>query len=62
MSIVTLFTWMATIFAGLILLVIWLMEYDHDFQTGAATRLPVPVISAHALLGVGGLLVWGFTW
>jgi manganese efflux pump family protein len=60
MSIVTLFTWMATIFAGLILLVIWLMEYDHDFQTGAATRLPVPVISAHALLGVGGLLVWGF--
>ena len=60
MSIVTLFTWMATIFAGLILLVIWLMEYDRDFQTGAATRLPVPVISAHALLGVGGLLVWGF--
>ncbi len=60
MSTVALFTWMGTILAGLVLLVIWLMEYDRDFQTAAATRLPVPVISAHALLGVGGLLVWGF--
>jgi hypothetical protein len=60
MSAAALFTWMATILAGLVLLVIWLMEYDRDFQTGAATRLPVPVISAHALLGAGGLMVWGF--
>ena len=60
MSIATLFTWMATVIAGLVLLVIWLMEYDRDFQTVAATRLPVPVISAHALLGIGGLAVWGF--
>jgi hypothetical protein len=60
MSTAALFTWMGTAFAGLVLLVIWLMEYDRDFQTAAATRLPVPVISAHALLGVGGLLVWGF--
>jgi hypothetical protein len=60
MGTAALFTWMGTVLAGLVLLVIWLMEYDRDFQTGAATRLPVPVISAHALLGVGGLLVWGF--
>jgi hypothetical protein len=60
MGTVALFTWMATVLAGLVLLVIWLMEYDRDFQTGAATRLPVGVISTHALLGVGGLLVWGF--
>ena len=60
MGTAALFTWMATVLAGLVLLVIWLMEYDRDFQTGAATRLPVPVISTHALLGVGGLLVWGF--
>lgn len=60
MSTVALFTWMGTVLAGLVLLVIWLMEYDRDFQTAAATRLPVPVISAHALLGVGGLVVWGF--
>jgi hypothetical protein len=60
MSVAALFTWMATVLAGLVLLVIWLMEYDRDFQTVAATRLPAPVISAHALLGGGGLMVWGF--
>jgi hypothetical protein len=54
------YTWMATVALGLILLVIWLMEYDHDFQSVAATRLPVPLISTHALLGIGGLVVWGF--
>jgi hypothetical protein len=51
---------MATVALGLILLVIWLMEYDRDFQSVAATRLPVPVISTHALLGIGGLVIWGF--
>ena len=60
MSVAALFTWMATVLAGLVLLVIWLMEYDRDFQTVAATRLPVPVISTHALLGAGGLMLWGF--
>ena len=60
MSVAALFTWMATVLAGLVLLVIWLMEYDRDFQTAAATRLPVPLISTHALLGLGGLMAWGF--
>jgi hypothetical protein len=60
MSTAALFTWMATVLAGLVLLVIWLMEYDRDYQSVAATRLPVLVISTHALLGIGGLLVWGF--
>jgi manganese efflux pump family protein len=55
-----LYTWMGTVALGLILLIIWLMEYDHDFQSVAATRLPVPVISMHALLGISGLVVWGF--
>ncbi len=36
------------------------MEYDRDFQTAAATRLPVPLISTHALLGLCGLMAWGF--
>lgn len=58
MSAAASFTWIATVLAGLVLLVIWLMEYDREFQSAAATRLPVPVISAHALLGIGGLLVW----
>ena len=58
MSVVALFTWMVTVLAGLILLVIWIIEYDPEFQSAAATRLPVPVISAHALLGLGGLMLW----
>ncbi len=58
MSVAALFAWIATVLAGLLLLVIWLMEYDREFQSSAATRLPVPVISAHALLGMGGLLLW----
>ena len=58
MSVAALFTWMVTILAGLILVVIWIIEYDPEFQTAAATRLPVPVISAHALLGMGGLMLW----
>jgi len=58
MSVAALFTWMATVLAGLFLLVIWIIEYDPEFQSAAATRLPVPVISAHALLGLGGLMLW----
>ncbi len=58
MSVAALFTWMVTIFGGLILLVIWIIEYDSEFQSAAATRLPVPVISTHALLGMTGILLW----
>ncbi|HEU5387739.1 MAG TPA: hypothetical protein VFV73_17720 [Streptosporangiaceae bacterium] len=58
MSVVALFTWMATIAAGLVLFVIWVIEYDAEFQTAAATRLPVPVISLHAFLGMSGLMLW----
>ena len=58
MSVAALFTWMVTIFGGLILLVIWIIEYDSEFQSAARTRLPVPVISTHALLGMSGLLLW----
>ena len=58
MSVAALFTWLVTIAAGLTLLVIWIIEYDREFQTATATRLPVPVISAHALVGMGGLMLW----
>jgi hypothetical protein len=60
MSTAALFVWIATVGVGLVLLIIWLMEYDRDFQSAAATRLPVPVITTHALLGIGGLFAWGF--
>jgi hypothetical protein len=59
MSLAALLTYLVTATAGLYLLTIWLIEYDQEFQTAAATRLPVPVISAHALLAVTGLAVWG---
>jgi hypothetical protein len=59
MSAASLFAWIATVLVGLLLLVIWLMEYDPEFQSAAATRLPVSVISTHALLGMAGLLLWG---
>jgi hypothetical protein len=58
MSVVALFTWMATVLAGLVLLIIWIIEYDPEFQSATATRLPVPVISLHAFLGLSGLMVW----
>ena len=58
MSAAALFTWMATVAAGSILLVIWIIEYDHEFQSTARTRLPVPVILAHVLMGLSGLELW----
>jgi hypothetical protein len=58
MSVAALSTWIVTILAGLTLLVIWIIEYDREYQSAAETRLPVPVISAHALLGMGGLVLW----
>lgn len=58
MSVAALFAWMVTISAGLILVIIWIIEYDPEFQSAAATRLPVPVISAHALLGLFSLMLW----
>src|ERR1700678_2202677 len=60
MSTAALVAWIATVLVGLVLLIVWLMEYDREFQSAAATRLPVPVISAHALLGIGGLMAWAF--
>jgi uncharacterized BrkB/YihY/UPF0761 family membrane protein len=60
MNTAALVAWIVTVLAGLVLLLIWLMEYDRDFQTAAATRLPVPLISTHALLGLVGLMAWGF--
>ena len=58
MGVAALFTWIATVMGGLVLLVIWIIEYDPEFQSASATRLPVPVISLHAFLGLGGLMLW----
>ncbi len=58
MALVALVAWLCTVSIGLYLLAIWLIEYDREFQSAAATRLPVPVIGIHALLAFGGLAVW----
>jgi hypothetical protein len=58
MPIAALLSWIMTAAGGLYLLTIWLIEYDREFQSVAATRLPVPVISSHALLAVTGLVLW----
>jgi hypothetical protein len=58
MSVLAVITWFVTICFGLFLLGIWLVEYDRDSHRATATRLPVPVLSAHALLAVAGLPIW----
>jgi hypothetical protein len=58
MPIAALVTWLMTAAGGMYLLTIWLIEYDREFQSVAATRLPVPVISSHALLAVIGMVLW----
>jgi hypothetical protein len=55
MTLAALIAWFVTAAGGLCLLAIWLVEYD---QADAATHLPRTVVSAHALLALGGLVVW----
>jgi hypothetical protein len=47
--------WLVTAGGGLCLAAIWLIEYD---PSGAPTRLPKTVVTAHGLLAVAGLYVW----
>jgi hypothetical protein len=58
MSAIASITWLLAVLAGMLMLAIWLVELDRGYQRVAATRLPVPALSAHALLGLGGLPVW----
>lgn len=58
MSLIALVTWIVTAGVGLYLLSIWLIEYDKEFQSVAATRLPPAVLTAHVTLALGGLFVW----
>jgi hypothetical protein len=59
MGVAALIAWLSTVGGGLFLLAVWLIEYDRGYQSTAATRLPIPVISTHAILATGGLAVWG---
>lgn len=58
MGVVALVTWITAAAAGLYLVSIWLIEYDKEFQTAAATRLRPVVLISHITLAGGGLIVW----
>jgi hypothetical protein len=58
MGVFALFTWFVTVFAGLYLLAIWLIEYDIGAPGGAISRLPRTVIGGHVLLAASGLTAW----
>jgi len=58
MAVLALITWSVTALAGLVLLTIWLIEYDPDFQYAVASRLPALVITGHVTFAVVGLLSW----
>ncbi len=58
MNVFALITWVITAFAGLYLLVVWLIEYDVSAPGGAVSRLPRTVITGHVLLATSGLVVW----
>ena len=47
MSLAALFSWLITVSGGLYLLTIWLIEYDREFQSGAATRLTCYPSASH---------------
>ena len=55
MTLLALITWFAAVVAGLCLLAIWLIEYD---KSDVDSHLPRTMVSAHAMLAVGGLVVW----
>ena len=58
MGVAALISWLITASGGLYLLVIWLIENEAEGRGATASRLPLPVISGHALLAVGGLGPW----
>jgi len=57
MGVAALISWLVTMFVGLYLLAVWLIENDVT-NRGTASRLPAPVIFGHVLLALAGLGVW----
>ena len=58
MGVAALTCWFITALAGLYLVAVWLIENDVGEQGTVASRLPGPVILAHVLLALTGLVVW----
>jgi hypothetical protein len=58
MGVAALICWFITALAGLYLVAVWLIENDVSEKGTVASRLPGPVILAHVLLALTGLVVW----
>ncbi len=58
MGFAALISWLVTALFGLYLLAVWLIENDVAHRGAAASRLPAPVIFAHVLLALTGLVFW----
>lgn len=58
MSVITLIVWLVAGACGLYLVSVWLIEYDREYQSAAATRLRPSVLASHVTLAVGGLVLW----
>jgi hypothetical protein len=58
MGVAALITWIAAVLAGLYMAAIWLIENDVTGPGAAPSRLPAPVVFAHLLLAVAGLVLW----
>ena len=58
MGFAALISWLVTALFGLYLLAVWLIENDVTHRGAAASRLPAPVIFAHVLLALTGLVFW----
>jgi manganese efflux pump family protein len=60
MGVAALISWLVTALFGLFLLTVWLIENDVIHGDATASRLPAPMIFAHALLALAGLVCWVF--
>lgn len=58
MDIAALVAWIVTAGGGIYLVATWLAAGGVSGRGEAATRLPVPVVFAHALVAVVGLILW----
>jgi hypothetical protein len=58
MTVIGLITGVVAAGFGLYLLSIWLIEYDQEFQSATATRLPPPLLAGHVLAAATGLVLW----
>ena len=58
MGVAALITWTGAVLAGMYMAAVWLIENDVSGPGAAPSRLPAPVVFAHLLLAITGLVLW----